>query len=246
MLSLLRSPAAADVRDQLVIAPHHPDRLQRPPGRLGALEHERFQQTVTWNVFRSLELVAPAFWLRRLHFRLTGDSSPVAPQIVQVSLWRSLPLPPIQRIDGARADALADVVIETEHAVWVLMVAEGRGHDPEDGDRVAQLVDAGGWLAGAREYYCGVIEEATAKGSIGSILKSQYSRSRESVRLRSGSRGPTTPTSSGWGTLRWGDLVAVLHECEEAQSLSAIERALARNAVGWLQKAGVGGGRSCH
>lgn len=237
--SLWRPWPAADVRDQLVIAPHHPDRLARPPARLGAIEHERFQQTLTWNVFRTLELVTPAFWIRRLHIRLTGDQSPTAPQIVKVSLWRRLPLPPIQRIDGARADVMADVVIETEHAVWTLIVADGRDHSIDDLERVAHLVDAGAWLAGAREYCCGVIEAATASASLGDLLKSRYSRSGDSVRLRSDTRGPAMPTMTACGAINWRDLAAVLHECEEAQNPSAIERALARNAVVWLQKVGV-------
>lgn len=237
--SLLRPRPAADVRDQLVIAPHHPDRLRRPPARFGALEDERFQQTLTWNVFRTLELVTPAFWLRRLHIRLTGEPSPAAPQIVRVSLWRRLPLPPIQRIDGARADVMADVVIETEHAVWTLIVADGRHHSTDDLDRVAHLIDAGAWLAGARVYCCGVIEVATATASLGDLLKSRYSRSRDSVRLRSDTRGPAMPTMTACGAINWRDLAAVLHECQEAQNLSAIERALARNAVVWLQSVGV-------
>jgi hypothetical protein len=190
-------------------------------------------------VFRTLELVTPAFWLRRLHIRLTGDPSPAAPQIVKVSLWRSLPLPPIQRIDGARAEAIADVAIQTEHAVWTLIAADGRDHSTDGVDRVAHLVDAGAWLAGTREYYCGVIEAATGTASLGAIVKSRYSRSLKSVDLWSASRGPATPTLSACGTLHWEHLAAVLQDCQEAQNLSAIERALAANAVAWLEKVGV-------
>ncbi len=236
--SLLRPRAAADVRDQLVIAPHHPDRLLRPAPRLGAVTQDRFQQAVTWNVFRTLELVTPAFWLRRLHVRLNGDHPGAAPHIVKVSLWRPLPLPPIQRMDGARADAVADVVIETEHAVWALIVANARDHAADDVERIVDLVDATTWLAGARESYCGVIESATASMSPGALLRSRYSRSRESARLRSASSGLTRPALAGCGAFRWTDLAAVLHECENAENLSPIERALARNAVAWLQAAG--------
>ena len=229
----------ADVRDQLVIAPHHPDRLHRPTPRPGAIERERFQQTLTWNVFRTLELLPPAFWVRRLHIRLTGDESPAAPQIVKVSLWPRLPLPPIQRIDGARPDAIADVVIETEHAVWTLIVTEGSAHSTDDVDRVAQLVDAGAWLAGGREYYCGVIDAGTRGAWVCDMQKARYSRSRDSVGLRSATRGPTRPTLTAYGTVHWSDLAAVLYECQDALNLSAIERALARNAVVWLESVGV-------
>ena len=54
---------------------------------------------------------------------------------------------------------MADILIETEHAVWTLMVRrddwlEGTeaGSDP-----VARLIDAGSWLAGTRNYHFGLI-----------------------------------------------------------------------------------------
>ena len=62
------SPAAAG-REQIVIAPH-PDRLRRPAVRPGTVEKDRFHQTLLWNTFRTLELLPPAFWLRRLQARL--------------------------------------------------------------------------------------------------------------------------------------------------------------------------------
>jgi hypothetical protein len=236
--SLLQPHATADVRDHFVIAPHHTDRLRRPQARLGAIDRDRFQQALTWNVFRTLELIAPAFWIRRLHLRLMGHASPVPPQTVRISLWRPLPLPPIQRIDGACPDAVADVVIETEHAVWTLMVPAA-GDDGDD-RTIAQMADAGAWLAGARDHYCGIIETRTTSTSFGGVLKRRYARSRESVALRSATRGTAVPVLTRLGTLEWSDLVAILEECREARSLTAIEWALARNAVEWLRRASDG------
>lgn len=237
MVSPLFQPRLAPgIRETFIIAPHHPDRLDRPQGRLGALERDRFQQALTWNVFRSLELIAPAFWLRRVHARMTGEASPAPPQIMRVSLWRPLPLPPIHRIDGARPDVVADVVLETEHAVWTLVVALEGNHAFDDVP--AQIADAGAWLAGAREHYLGVIETRTSDVSFGGVLKRRYARSAESLELRSSARGPARPASTRFGVLEWRDLTAVLQECQEAESLTAIERALARNAVDWLRKVG--------
>jgi hypothetical protein len=237
MFSTLLRPRTGDIRHQFVIAPHHPDRLGRPAARAGTIDRERFLQAVTWNVFRTLELLPPAFWLRRFQARLTGDPSAFAAQLLRVSLWRPLPLPPIQRIDGARPDVVADVLIETEHAVWTL-IATGQD-DHVDDERMVQLIDAGAWLAGARRYYCGVIEANTTASSIGSIVKSRYSRSRHSVGLRSATRGPSMPALTGVGAIRWADLAAILLDCQDADSLSAVERALAHNAVAWLREAGV-------
>jgi hypothetical protein len=235
--SLLQPRVSADVREELVIASHHPDRLRRPAPRLGDITDDRFQQALTWNVFRTLELLAPAFWLRRFHLRLTGDPSVVQPQILRISLWQSLPLPPIQRIDGARPDVPVDVIIETEHAVWTLIVAR-RARAENIHERIAEVVDAGGWLAGARELYCGVIEDDTNTG-IGDSLKKRYGRSSASTQLRSASRGPAGPSLKGVGGARWRDLAAILHDCQEADNLPAIQRALARNTWMWLHSVGI-------
>ena len=106
------------VREQIVIAPHHPDHLRRPLNRPGAIETDRFRQTLLWNIFRTFELLPPAFWLRRLQARLHMDWFPPAAQTVRVDLWRPLTLPPNHHLDGARPHIVADVMIETEHAVW--------------------------------------------------------------------------------------------------------------------------------
>ena len=109
---------------QLIVCPHHPDQLRRPASRPGALHADNLEYALTWNVFRTLELLPPAFWLRRLQARLqSAQSLEAAPQIVRVELWRALPLPPAQQlIDPDRTEPVADILIETEHAVWTLMV----------------------------------------------------------------------------------------------------------------------------
>lgn len=228
-----RSPMAHDDRDRFVIAAHHPDRLRRPLASLTAAPADRFQQALIWNVFRTLDLLTPSFWLRRLHVRLTGEASLVPPQIARVHLWQHLPLPPIQRIDGGRPDVVLDVVIETEHTVWTL-VAEPAMNDVVDGDQVA-IVDAGAWFAGARQHYCGVIESGPRPVSPGSVLQSRYSRSRDSARLRSPTRGPATPARVRWGAIQWSGLTALLQDCSAAPSLPPIERAL---ALDWLRTTG--------
>jgi hypothetical protein len=233
---VFQSHETNDTRDRLVIASHHPDRLRRPEPSPAAVADERFQQALIWNVFRTLELVTPSFWLRRFHLRLTGESSVVPPQIARVRLWQRLPLPPSQRIDGDRPDVIADVVIETEHEVWTLVVESARNQLLET-DQAAALVDAGGWFAGARHHYCGVIESTAANTSLGSTLRTRYSRSHYSAQLRSATRGPASPTAVRWGAIRFSDLAALLKDCRDADNVAPIERALAQNALDWVMRA---------
>jgi hypothetical protein len=234
-LSLLRPRATPEVRDRFVIAAHHPDRLDRPPPRLGAVESERCQQALAWNVFRTLELIAPAFWLRRLHVRLTGHAPTTATsQTVKVGLWRSLPLPPIQRIDGARPSVLVDVLIETEHAVWTLIAADGS----DASERLTAIIDAGAWLAGARDYSVGVIDSGE-EPALSRATHNRFSRSPRSVALRSATRGPAVPRVRAHGALSWPDLAAVLHDYATSDALPEIERLLAHNALDWLRSIGI-------
>lgn len=232
-----------DRRDRFVITPHHPDRLRRPPAPPGASARERHRQALTWNVFRALELLPPAFWLRRLQTRLVGDPSWAAPQMVRVSLWQPAPLPPAQRIDGALPDVIVDVVIETEHALWTLMAVGGIEWAEEE-KAFARVLDAGAWLAGLRAHYCGVIEAEASAASIGAVLRSRHSRSRESIRLRSAARGPAAPSGSSVGAVRWADLEAILRDAAEAQHLSPVERAAAQHTLAWLAEVGIPEGRT--
>lgn len=232
------SHVTRDYREQFVIAPHHSDRLRRPAPALDAPSAERFAQAVVWNIFRTLELVTPSFWLRRLHIRLTGEPSVLPPQIARVRLWPHLSLPSVQRIDGERPDVVADVVIETEHAVWTL-VGPSERVDLTDGDQMAAVADACAWFAGSRQHYCGVIEPSPTRRSLGSVLQSRYSRSRHSARLQSATRGPTAPPYVQWGAIRWSELMALLQDCCGAATLPPIERALAQNALDWLRSVGI-------
>ena len=233
-----------NTRDRLIVWPHHPDRLRRPTSRLGALDADNLQHALAWNVFRTLELLPPAFWLRRLQARSqSGQSLEAAPQIVRVGLWRALPLPPAQRlIDPDRTEPMADILIETEHAVWTLMVRRDDWLEvTEEGiDPVARLIDAGSWFAGTRDYHCGLIVFDPERTPVAKALVQRYGRSKNSLSLRSGSKSGPKVNVRGVGLMCWADLAAILRDCEESRVLSDIERALAGNALTWLAEVGIG------
>ena len=137
---------------------------------------------------------------------------------------------------------MADVLIETEHAVWTLMVVgddmsrlEG---DAGASDPIARLIDAGSWFAGTRDYYFGLLVLNPERAPLATALVQRYGRSKNSLALRSGSRGEALGNVRGVGLAGWTDLAAILEDCEHTQTLADIERALALNALTWL--AGVG------
>lgn len=202
-----------DVRTELVIAPHHPDALRRPAPRIGTLAAERFVQTLTWNVFRTLELLSPPFWLRRFHARLTGGVQGRAARIAAVSLWPALPLPAADVIATGRWEAAVDVLIETEHTVWALLAADNVDlRDPlAFRIRMEAARRAATSRAGTRECW------------IGTLGATPHPASR----------------ANRPDALDWDELAVILRECRDSDLLSPIERALADNVVRWLTRVGI-------
>lgn len=211
MLQLALRPRPAYERDRFIIAPHHPDRLGRPIPRIGAIAHERFQHALTWNVFRTLELLPPAFWLRRLHARMFRACIAHAPQIVKVSLWRTLAPPPSARVHGVPDPVFVDVLIETERVVWTLVCADRIDPRFASADYLPRLLDAAQWHAGAREHYVGIIDEDGAPPGPGLV------------------RVPR-----GVGRADWSALAEVLADCADAETFTDVERVLARSALEWI------------
>lgn len=223
------------MNDRFVIAPHHPDRLRRPRPDPGDVAEMRHLHAATWNAFRALELLPPAFWLRRLQARLVGEPLTRAAEIVDIHLWYPLSLPPACRIDGGRPDVHADVVIETEHAVWTLLVCPRRCQCVDGAgewcDPAAPLVRAGGWHAGSRQHFAGFIVSGPYEADRHATLVSRYHRSSASPSLRAGERQDALLTRPGIGVLGWSDIVAILDDAAQADVLAPLERAVARAAL---------------
>jgi hypothetical protein len=136
---------------------------------------------------------------------------------------------------------MADILIETEHAVWTLMVRRDDWLEvTEEGiDPVARLIDAGSWFAGTRDYHCGLLVFDPERTPVAKALVQRYGRSKNSLSLRSGPRSGPKVNARGVGLMCWADLAAILRDCEESRVLSDIERALAGNALTWLAEVGI-------
>ena len=227
---------------RVVIAAHHPDRLSWPAARPGTIARDRFVQTLQWNVFRTLELLPPAFWLRRLHARLTREVRPTAPQTVAVQLWPMLPLPPAQRVDTPCRFASLDVLVETEHAVWVFVDGGGTNADDPVGvasTALADVIHAARWRAGTRECCVGVLHLGYEGRAQPDTITERYTRSPYSLALRSTATIRSGVPRPPIGVVSWSEVAAVIVDVSDAEALSPIERALARNALDWLMRVGI-------
>jgi hypothetical protein len=212
-----------------------------PAPRIGSVLDDRVCAALTWNVFQTLALVAPSFWVRRLRARLVGlGTVDRVPLEVEVTTWERL-----GRL-SASADPeapQADVLIETEHAVFGLMTlyrtdlsARGGG---TLGDRVLQLIDGVSIRAGVRDCYVGLVTSDAADSPVAAALIDRYARSRDMLLRRLPERRDGLVNLRGIGRARWGDMHAILDDCARSPVLDDLQRYAAARAARWLEASGI-------
>lgn len=209
---------------------------------------ERVCAALTWNVFHTLRLIAPSFWMRRLRARLVGlDGVDYVPLSATISLWEGGEAP-----NGA---ALADVVIETDHAVMGLVTlyrndldsvvarnsgmtgrasGEGRGRNE---DPIAALIDDVTQRAGVRDCYVGIVAESAGSSPVAAAAVGRHAGLRTRTAPLPTARYGITKLGVGFTT--WADLCSILQDAASAPALDRLERDAARRTVRWLKK-GVG------
>jgi len=220
---------------RLVVWPHHPDSLQRPAAGLV----DPATQALTWNVFRTLELLPPAFWLRRLSAALGVSLSAPAPTTAAVRLWSALPAPPRAGWSGIGPIA-ADVVIESEQAIWALLACR-RGDIPAAGadgqtDPVTLLASAASWHAGRRSCRVGVLAAGRSEAPLAAALTQRYHASRIALHLRMPSHGHDSSNIAGIGFTTWRQIVEILRDASHAAVIDPVEQQLAARTLRWCDE----------
>jgi hypothetical protein len=217
-----------------LVWPHHPDALRSPWWRS---EVPSLTHALAWNVFRTFELLPPAFWLRRLNAGLGLEPPRPAPATVSVRLWTPLALPPgtAGRIDAVETD----VLIETEAAVWALLVCHAadlstpRESDP---DPLAMLAAAATWHAGRRDCRLGVVATDLQRAPLARSLVERYRASLSSLRMRVPQPAADLGNLAGIGLTTWASLTAILRDVDDDGPFCAEHRVVAARCLDWCEQ----------
>jgi hypothetical protein len=228
--------------DNIILLNHHPDLARRPSGALGDVKRHNRCTAVTWNVFRTLHLITPSFWLRRFRARFVGLSSLEPPsRSSDVRLWFALPAPPQSGYDEAID---VDVIVETDTAVYGVLVFNESDVDTGDSTRacpdvVLRVIDAVSWYAGVRECYVALVTSDPSHTPIGTALVRRYGASRSVTFRRLSHRRDRLANVAGIGGLTWADMASILRDCAEADALTEFERYAASRTAHWLGSIGI-------
>lgn len=228
-------------RFALTQQPYHPDVLRQPPISPSDPIGDRRRAALIWNTFRTLETMAPAFWLRRLVARLGGLHTGVvfAPQTVSVRCWEELPLTPTAMMRrGKRGGVPIEVLVETEDLVVAVCAPPLSGlAGPLLADTAApgllEVAESTIWRAGTRLAFVTVLLPPEADEA---AWAARVTRRARVVRRVLEARDRSMPALCGLGPLVWPDLVAILRDVATSPIIPFDEGARAAGVVRWLTR----------
>ena len=230
-----------DERDafRLLVSPYHPDTLRYPASGPAASASDRLRHALTWNVFKTLEQIAPSVWMRPLLARATGlpDGYRSAPHITAVTCWSNLrPAPTATLRRGRRHAVPVSAIVDTDDTVIAVLapspveLLDTVLSDTADGG-LLDVAEATAYLAGSRCAYVSVVLPIEMDEH---VWAPRVRRRAERVNrvLSSSARPPEN--LRGIGSTTWPALHEVLSEIARSPFIPKSEQRCAMQTVEWM------------
>lgn len=231
---------ANDFRANLIIDRYDPVFADMRASKLKHLRSVNSEDTVTWNVLRSLRQIAPEACLPPLWRRAFPDTAAPDDFRVTVKLWESVPPPLGLLADGDEGASEIDVVIEAASWVWFIEakyrsdISTGTTTRP-DRDQILRNLDVGTYYAGVRRFFFSLLIVSGQRSPIGAQKLQEYS-DFGTVRARLAAHRPDALANlCAIGQVTWLQLAEVLADAEKAAERED-ERAYATRATAWLKQ----------
>lgn len=225
---------------RLLISPYHPDTLRYPAAAV-VTPSERLRHALTWNVFKTLEQIAPSLWMRPLVARCAGlpDAYNSAPQVTMVTCWTTLePAPSARLRRGGRQPMPVSVIIDTDDTVITLLtpspaelLSRVLSDTAENG--LLDVAEATAWLAGTRSAYISVVLPIEANEEVWSARVTRRAERVHRV-LQAGVRPPANV--QGIGMTTWPALHELLAETAASTFIADAERRCALTTLDWMSE----------
>ena len=226
---------------RLLVSPYHPDTLRYPASGAAVTPSDRLRHALTWNVFKTLEQIAPSIWMRPLVARATGlpEGYNSAPHITAVACWPNLqPAPTAMLRRGRRHSVPVSAIIDTDDTVITFLAPS----PTEMLDNVLSETSEGGlldvgeataYLAGTRSAYVSVVLPIEVEEQ---VWASRVRRRAERVAriLSSSGRGPDN--IRGIGATTWSALHELLSDVAQSRFISKSEQRCATTTVEWMRE----------
>jgi hypothetical protein len=226
---------------RLLVSPYHPDTLRDPSSGPEATSSDRLRHALTWNVFKTLEQIAPSVWMRPLVARATGlpDGYASAPQVTAVTCWSTLhPAPNAMLRRGRRRNVPFGAIVDTDDTVVTFLTPSPTemldtvlSETSEGG--LLDVAEATAYLAGTRSAYVSVVLPAEVEEE---VWARRVQRRAERVSRLLSSRWRSPENLRGMGATTWSALHELLSEIAHSRFISRTEQRFAMAAADWMSE----------
>lgn len=226
---------------RLLVSAYHPDTLRDPSSGPDATQSDRLRHALTWNVFKTLEQIAPTAWMRPLVARATGlpDGYNSAPQVTAVTCWSNLQHSPNAKLRrGRRRGVPVSAIVDTDDTVITFLTPSPAdlldtvlSETAEGG--LFEVAEATAYLAGTRSAYVSVVLPFDVNQD---VWAPRIRRRAERVGrvLSSSARGPEN--LRGIGATTWHALYELLSETAQSPFISKSEQRFAMTTAAWMSE----------
>jgi len=226
---------------RLLVSAYHPDTLRDPSSGPDTTQSDRLRHALTWNVFKTLEQIAPSIWMRPLVARATGlpDGYASAPHITAVTCWSNLqPAPNALLRRHRRHSVPVSAIVDTDDTVVTFVtpspteLLDSVLSDTAEGG-LLDVAEATANLAGTRSAYVSVVLPIEVEEQ---VWASRVRRRAERVArvLSSSSRSPEN--IRGIGATTWDALHELLSEVAQSRFISKSEQRFAMTTAAWMSE----------
>ena len=224
---------------RLLVSPYHPDILRFPKSTAAVTVLERLRHTLTWNVFKTFEQIAPTVWMRPLVARCAGlpERYDSAPQTTVVTCWANLPPAPAAMLRrGRRRGVHVDAVLDTDDTVITFLTPSPdelveRVLSETAEDSLLDVADATAHLAGTRSAYVSVVLPVEVDEDAWTARVRQRT-ARVQRLLAASDRNPGNVR--GMGVTTWNALRELLIEAAASRFIPRSEQQCALTAAQWV------------
>jgi len=223
---------------RLLVSAYHPDTLRDPSSGPETTQSDRLRHALTWNVFKTLEQIAPSIWMRPLVARATGlpDGYTSAPHITTVTCWSNLqPAPNAMLRRGRRRTVPVSAIVDTDDTVVTFLTPSPTdlldtvlSETAEGG--LLDVAEATAYLAGTRSAYVSVVLPV----DVNEEVWAPRIRQRVARVLSSSARSPEN--RCGIGATTWSALHELLLEIAQSPFIPESEQRFAMTTAAWMSK----------
>jgi hypothetical protein len=223
---------------RLLVSPYHPDTLRYPASGAVTTPSERLRHALTWNVFKTLEQIAPSVWMRPLLAMSAGlpEGYDSAPHITKVTCWSNLKPAPSAILRRGRRNAVpVSAIIDTDDTVITFLTPSATdltgvlSDTKEEG--LLDLAEATAWLAGTRSAYVSVVLPIEADEEVWTArVRRRAERARRVLQA-----SPKAPANiRGIGATTWTALHDLMSEISASRFIAKSEQRCAQTTAEWM------------